>query len=173
MIFASVRFEEDPSVEQSVPGTVTMMEWVSASMEDVFEATTALENLPRIYNSMNPVPSVVSVAMVDGGRLRQGGIRRILLSDGNFVDEHITLLLPPLRLIYLIKDSIPTPLPHRIAGAVSEMALTPTQGGTRIRWDFRYEADRTPFPLVNLRLKRQLLRNQQDCLREIKRIAEG
>lgn len=145
---------------------------VSASPEIVFDFVTSLSNLPKVFRGFGPIPAIIKAEMVDGGEMREGGVRRIENSDGSVIDEEIITFNKTGRQTYRLVRGFKFPISLLIESGGGDWKFTATAKGTRIDWEFYFMLTSGLFYPVGLLLvqvfmqtaMQQCLDNIQECL---------
>lgn len=99
----------------------------------------------RFYPKFGPLPAVIAVADQTGTWDSVGRTRRLLLSDGGSVIEHIREVQRPHHFAYELTD-FQKLFGHLVEGARAEWTYTRVAGGTSIRWNYTFH----PKPAATL-----------------------
>jgi|GEM_PF-5887222 hypothetical protein len=167
----STRHEQNTGRKTCITA-LTATEWVNVPLEQVFEVVTCLKNIPTIYAGSGPLPTLIATERIGGEliaaeRMCQGGRRRLIFDNQTHLEEEITVLIRPLRLITKTQGNLPPPLSRWFTEVVNDISFTPLRGGTRISWTLRYIAHPNSFPMAYLPIKHWLTQNQQKSLQKI------
>ena len=133
---------------------------------------TSLSNLPKVFRGFGPIPAIIKAEMVDGGEMREGGVRRIENSDGSVIDEEIITFNKTGRQTYRLVRGFKFPISLLIESGGGDWKFTATAKGTRIDWEFYFMLTSGLFYPVGLLLvqvfmqtaMQQCLDNIQECL---------
>jgi hypothetical protein len=119
-----------------------------APLDRAWELSTPLTPV-GFYPSFGPLPAVIEVRDQTGAWDRAGQTRRLMLSDGGSVIEHLELVYAPQRFEYRLSD-FQKLFGRLVSGARAEWLYTPVSGGTSIRWTYTFEPYPRARPLVGL-----------------------
>src|SRR5688500_8813279 len=99
---------------------------IARPREQVFDAATDPEKLPRLMKKVGPIPGVVSVEMQGPSR------RRVTMSDRSVIGEEITVLDRPQAYRYRWSSPPPPPFNLLVRAGESDWRFSPANGGTRV-----------------------------------------
>lgn len=146
---------------------------IKASPERVFELATAIATLPKVFKGYGPIPAIVDAEIVGGGEIREGAIRRVKNSDGSVIDEEIICLKRPEKQVYRLLRGFKPPFSLLVRSGGGDWTFSTFDGGTSITWKFYFELTSfLAYPLMALIMKRYFRQALQDCLYQIKLLAE-
>jgi len=133
-----------------------------------FHGATSTEGLPRIFRGKGPIPGVVSAAVVGGGPIAVGAVRRVKTNDGNELDETYTQFDPPTGYAYEM-TKLKRPLSLLMNKATGTWRFSDEGTGTRIVWTYSCEvASIFAAPLTTLLVKVFMKAAMNDCLDQLK-----
>ena len=106
---------------------------------EVFDLTTSCEDLPRFMHAFGPIPGVARAEMVGGAAPKTGTERRVHMTDGSVVGEELLAYERPTRHRYRWLEPPAFPFSLLVRSGEGDWRFSPTNGGTRIEWDYRFE----------------------------------
>lgn len=113
---------------------------VAATPERVFDFLSAPDAFVRVLQKLGPIPGISSVELLDGAPALAAGVRRrVHMSDGTTLDEHVLDHERPRRQRYRWGHPPQGPFGLLIRGAEGDWRFEPAAGGTRITWDYGFE----------------------------------
>ncbi|MBN9607478.1 MAG: SRPBCC family protein [Actinomycetales bacterium] len=111
-------------------------------------AVVAPADPARFYPRFGPLPAVTAVPGWDGRWDAPGQTRRLELSDGSSVVEHLDVVEPETHVAYHL-DSFTGLFGRLVERAEADWRFAPeASASTRIRWSYRYIARRGFGPIV-------------------------
>jgi uncharacterized protein YndB with AHSA1/START domain len=113
---------------------------IARSPEEVFDLATSCAGFPRFLLRFGPIPRVVRAELVGAAEPKPGGRRLIQMSDGSTMEEEILALDRPVRHRYRWATPPAPPFSLLVRSAEGDWTFTPTGGGTRIVWRYRFES---------------------------------
>jgi hypothetical protein len=117
---------------------------IACDLPAAFAAASSTEKLARIFPGKGPIPGVISAAVVGGGPIGKGAVRRVKTSDGNELDETYIQFEPPGAYAYEM-SKFKAPLSLLMRKATGAWTFTSREGGTHVVWTYSVEL---PNPLV-------------------------
>jgi len=108
--------------------------------EEVFDLAASCAGFPRFLLRLGPIPAVVRAELVDAAEPKAGGRRRIELGDGSMMEEEILAYDRPARHRYRWTKPPAPPFSWLVRSAEGDWTFTPTPGGTRVAWRYRFES---------------------------------
>lgn len=107
------------------------------SLEDVWTASATLENLPKTWGAVAPIPGVRACEVDGGGQLTAGKVRIVHLTDGTTSREEILELIPRSRHRYKLVGLAP-PFSWLVRWGIADWTFSAIDGGTRIQWSYTF-----------------------------------
>ena len=146
---------------------------VNAKIEDVFNASTDCDNLPKFFTGYKGIPAILSAKTVDGLPLREGSIRIVDNSDGSSIEEVILSLKQPNLQEYKLIKGFKPPFSWLVRAASGKWEYETLDNKTRVIWNFSFET-RNIFAYLVFRLLvlQQFQKAQEICLRNLKKYVE-
>ena len=125
--------------------------------EQLFELANAGDSFAAIFRSAGPIPGVERAWVVGGGPVRQGTLRRVVLTDGTPLDEEVTDFEPPRKVAYTVKG-FRGAFGLLVKHARAQWIFSPIDVGTRISWRYEFELTSPAvlpvvLPLVKVAMK--------------------
>jgi hypothetical protein len=141
---------------------------VPRERDALFTYATDVANLPALFKKSGPIPGVERAWVLGNGPTKTGAVRRLIMTDGTPLDEHVLALEAPRRFHYRLKG-FRGPFRALVKQAEGEWIFSPLGHGTRITWTFTAELTSplvagVAVPLVKVAMKRAM----QECLDRIK-----
>jgi hypothetical protein len=103
----------------------------------VWRAAATIENLPRTFGPVAPIPGVRAAEVQGGGDLAPGKVRLVHLTDGSTSREEILELQTEERHTYRLMD-LPPPFSWLVRHAVSDWRFAAAGTGARIDWTYTF-----------------------------------
>lgn len=146
---------------------------VNAKIEDVFNASTDCDNLPKFFTGYKGIPAILSAKTVDGLPLREGSIRIVDNSDGSSIEEVILSLKQPSLQEYKLIRGFKPPFSWLVRAASGKWEYETLDNKTRVIWNFYFET-RNIFAYLVFRLLvlHQFQKAQEICLKNLKKYVE-
>jgi SAM-dependent methyltransferase len=117
--------------------------YIARPAEQVFDFALAGANFAHIFQAVPMVSSRAMSELVDGGELKAGVRRRIMLADRSTIIQELLEVTRPLRQRHRW-ISAPRLLGLIVQGAESDWTFTAAPGGTTVEWTYRLELPSTP-----------------------------
>lgn len=142
----------------TVPGT---------SPEAVFDYATLPSAASEFFRGYGPIAAIRGIELPPGVAAAPGVVRRITMADGSVLDETILVLDRPLRHRYRVTGFKP-PVSWLVEWGEGEWRFAPLEGGTSVRWQYRFRLRRAwTAPLAWLLLTLAMRPAMQRALRRI------
>jgi hypothetical protein len=103
--------------------------------EELFARLGSSDELPNFIVPKGPIPGIKKAYIVGGGELKQGAIRRLVMTDGVPLDEEFLAFEPPRKVHYRLKG-FRGPLALIAKHCEGQWVFSPLGHGTRISWTF-------------------------------------
>lgn len=103
----------------------------------VWNAAATIENLPRTFGPVAPIPGVRAAEVQGGGALSVGSVRLVHLTDGSTSREEILALEERARHTYRLMD-LPPPFSWLVRHAVSDWRFAAAGSGSTIDWSYTF-----------------------------------
>lgn len=108
-----------------------------APLERTWDISTPADP-SRFYPRFGPLPAVTQVRDQSGPWDASGQTRRLMLSDGGSVIEHLELVDRPRTFAYRLSD-FQKLFGRLVTGAHAEWVYSEASGGTSIRWSYAFQ----------------------------------
>ncbi|MBM4255008.1 MAG: SRPBCC family protein [Deltaproteobacteria bacterium] len=142
--------------------------------EVVFDAVTALENLPASLTSYGPIPAILSASIEGADQTTEGCTRVTTNSDGSTIRELIVKHQRPSLHSYQITSGLKPPLTWLVSSAGGTWSIVSTTNGTRITWEFTFTCrGGVTAQLFRLFVLPKFQKAQEICLSNHKRRIEN
>ncbi len=133
----------------------------AADRAKAFDYLTATQTLPKICTKRGPIAAIVDATMVDDAAVEAGAHRTVRMSDGVVLDEEIVAFERPVEHAYAWRGGLKPPFSWVVRGAKGHWTFSDADGGTRVRWTYRFELTSPlayPIAAVAMRLFRAWMR---------------
>jgi hypothetical protein len=141
---------------------------ISCDATTAFDGASSTEGLPAIFPGKGPIPGVVSAAVVGGGPIAVGAVRRVKTNDGNELDETYIQFDRPTGYAYEM-SKFKLPLSLLMTRATGTWRFSPEGAGTRIVWTYSCEtASIFTAPVTSLIVKVFMKAAMNLCLERLK-----
>lgn len=120
---------------------------VARPIEEVFDLSTACDQLPKFMLPFGIIPGVADARMVDAEAPKAGALRDISLTDGSTIQEQLLNLERPIRQHYRWVNPPAPPFSWLVRGAEGDWSYSATPNGTRVVWVYHFELT-SPLAIV-------------------------
>lgn len=147
--------------------------WIRCDPATAFNGASSTDGLPKIFPGKGPIPGVIDAAVVGGGPIATGKVRRVHTTDGAELDETYIQFEPPTAYAYEM-TKMKRPLSLLMTKATGSWKFSPEENGTRIHWTYSSElSNPIAAPLTALVIKVFMKGAMNDCLNRLKADIEG
>jgi hypothetical protein len=112
---------------------------IARPREAVFDFACACETYVKLFRSRGPIAGITMAEMIDGATLGAGARRRIELSDGAVLEEHVVVFDRPTRHVYRWDRGLRAPGKFITRAGEADWTFSEQRGGTRIDWTYTFD----------------------------------
>lgn len=119
------------------PVSITLTVTLPGAPDEVFDAVTAEDVLPKVLTGYGPLPAVVGTRNLSGPWDQPGSRRTVVLADGATATEEVTGQARPHGFDYRVYG-FTNLLRHLVAEARGSWRFSAVPGGTEARWTYSF-----------------------------------